>query len=96
MLDMARAMQVTENCIRETANLFPPSEFPIQMEDSLLKLRIDKNRIELLKTNIAGNSRVGLPSLTPPRKINPAVLKFKESSTLADVFTIVRNNAVLA
>jgi hypothetical protein len=96
MLDMARAMRVTENCIRATAGLFPPSSFPIDPEDQLLRLGIDNVRIDLLKANIAGNTQFGLPSLTPPRKIDIAVLDIDESSTVSDVFTIVRQNTVLA
>ena len=96
MLDMARAMRVTENCIRVTAGLFPPSSFPIGPEDQLLRLGIDNVRIDLLKANIAGNTQFGLPSLTPPRKINIAVLDIDESSTVTNVFTIIRQNTVLA
>ena len=96
MLDMPRAMSVTENCIRATAGLFPPSSFPIDVEDELLKLGIDDTRIDLLKSNIAGNTQFGLPSLTPPRAIDLAVLDIDESATVSDVFTVIRQNAVLA
>lgn len=96
MLDMPRALRVTENCIRATANLFPPAKFPFDLEDILLKLGIDNVRIDLLKKNIAGNPQFGLPSLVPPRKIDVAVLTISEGSTVGDVFTIVRQNAVLA
>ena len=96
MLDMARAMSVTENCIRATADLFPPADYPIDSEDALLKLGIDNNRIDLLKKNIAGSPRFGLPSLVPKRKIDIAVLDFDETATVFDVFTIIRRNTVLA
>src|ERR1043165_7554050 len=96
MLDLARAMQVTENCIRATANLFPASKFPFGPEAVLLKLGIDDTRIDLLKNSIAGNSMFGLPSLTPPRKINITLLTISETSTVFDVFTLVANNTVLA
>jgi hypothetical protein len=96
MLDMARAMGVTENCIRATAGLFPPSSFPINPEDQLLRLGIDNVRIDLLKANIAGNTQFGLPSLTPPRKIALDVMDIDEGSTVSDVFSIVRQNTVLA
>jgi hypothetical protein len=95
MLDMPRALRVTENCIRVTAGLFPPSNFPFGLEDVLLRLGIDNVRIDLLKKNIAGNTQFGLASLTPPRKINLAFLTIDETSTVADVFNIVRQNAVL-
>ena len=96
MLDMPRAMRITENCIRATAGLFPPSSFPIAPEDQLLRLGIDNTRIDLLKANIAGNTQFGLPSLTPPRKIDLAVVGIDESSTVSDVFTIICKNTVLA
>ena len=96
MIDMIRAMQVTEGCIRETAGLFPPADFPINPEDVLLTLGIDNTRMDVLKKNIGGNHKFGLPSLTPKRKINLGVLEFDESSTVSAVFTIVRQNAVLA
>lgn len=96
MLDMPRALRVTENCIRATANLFPPADFPFGLEDVLLRIGINTTRIDLLKRNIAGNPQFGLPSLTPPRKIDLEVLTISEGSTVLDVFTIVRNNAVLA
>jgi hypothetical protein len=96
MLDMPRAMRVTENCIRATADLFPPAKFPIGPEDVLLRLGIDSIRIDLLKRNIAGDPQFGLPSLVPPRKIDINLLRIKESSTVADVFSAILNNAVLA
>ena len=96
MLDMPRAMSVTEDCIRATAGLFPPSSFPIDVDDVLLKLGVDNSRIELLKSNIAGNTQFGLPSLTPPRTIDLAVLDIDESASVSDVFTIIRQNTVLA
>jgi hypothetical protein len=96
MLDLPTAMRVTENCIRATVNLFPPSEFPINPEDRLLKLGIDNERIDLLKTNIAGSPHFGLPSLTPKRKIDLQVLAINEGSTVSDVFIIVQGNTILA
>lgn len=96
MLDMPRAMQITENCIRATANLFPPSSFPIGPEDTLLTLGIDATRIDLLKANVTGNPQFGLPSLTPPRKIEVNVLDIGENSTVSDVFLIISQNTVLA
>jgi len=96
MIDMLRAMKVTENCIRKTAKLFPPADFPIDPEDVLLKLGIDDTRVDVLKKNIAGDKQFGLPSLVPKRKIDLNVLDFDESATVSDVFTIVRKNAVLA
>ena len=96
MLDLSRAMQVTENCIRATANLFPAAKFPFGPEAVLLKLGIDNVRIDLLKKNIAGSPMFGLPSLTPPRKIDIAVITIDETSTVFDVLTVVANNTVLA
>jgi hypothetical protein len=93
---MARAMWVTENCIRDTVNLFPAEDFPFGTEDSLLRLGIDNMRIDLLKKKIAGDTRFGLPSLTPKRKIDLTVLTIDETSAVVDVFTIIRKNAVLA
>lgn len=96
MLDMPRAMQVTMNCIRKVAGLFPASDFPINPGDTLLRLGIDDTRVDLLKKRIAGDSQFGLPSLTPKRKIDVSLLTFGESSTVSDVFTAVWGNAVLA
>ena len=96
MLDLARAMRVTENCIRVTANLFPPVQFPIAPEDTLLRLGIDDVRADILKTHITGNTQFGLPSLTPPRKINPNFLGIGENSTVTDVFIAISQNTVLA
>ena len=96
MLDMPRAMRVTENSIRVTAGLFPPSSFPMAPDDQLLRLGIDNIRIDLLRANIGGNTQFGLPSLTPPRKIDLQTLDIDESSTVSEVFTIVRQNSVLA
>lgn len=96
MLDLSRAMSITEDCIRATADLFPPSDFLFGPEAILLKLGIDDTRIDLLKKNIAGNPKFGLPSLTPKRKIDLALLQFDETSTVFDVFTAVANNTVLA
>jgi hypothetical protein len=96
MIDLARAMKVTENSIRATANLFPPASFPISPGDPLLRLGIDNVRIDLLKSNIAGSPQFGLPSLTPPRKINIGVLAVDETSTVSDVFQLIAANAVLA
>lgn len=96
MLDMPRAMRVTENCIRVTAGLFPPSSFPIGPGDQLIKLGIDNTRIDLLKANITGNPQFGLPSLTPPRKIDANALDIDEGSTVSAVFVIISQNTVLA
>lgn len=96
MLDLARAMNVTENCIRLTADLFPPADFQFGPETILLKLGIDDTRIDLLKKNIAGSPKFGLPSLTPKRKIDTALIQVDETSTVFDVFMAVANNAVLA
>ena len=96
MLDLARAMRVTENCIRVTADLFPPVRFPIAPEDTLLRLGIDDLRVDLLKTHITGNTQFGLPSLTPPRAINPNFLGIGENSTVTDVFIVITQNAILA
>jgi hypothetical protein len=96
MLDMPTALRVTLNCIRKVAGLFPESDFPIDPKDTLLKLGIDDARVDLLKKRIAGDSQFGLPSLTPKRKINVALLQFDESSTVFDVFSAVSGNAVLA
>ena len=96
MLDLARAMRVTENCIRVTAKLFPPAQFPVAPEDPLLKLGISDTTIDLLKAHITGNVQFGLPSLTPPRTINPQFLGIDETSTVTDVFVIISQNAVLA
>lgn len=95
MLDLARAMRVTESCIRATANLFPPVRFPIAPDDTLLRLGIDDTRVDLLKDHITGDAQFGLPSLTPPRKINPNFLDIGETSTVTDVFVIISQNAVL-
>jgi len=89
-------MTVTLNCIRKVAGLFPASDFPINPDDSLLRLGIDNTRVDLLKKRIAGDAQFGLPSLTPKRKINLAVLDIDETSAVVDVFTIVHKNAVLA
>ena len=94
MLDMPSAMRVTEGCIRATASL--SSDSPIAPEDVLLRLGIDNTRIDRLKTNIAGDPLVGLPSLVPPRRIDLAVLQINEGSTVDAVFTIIWRNAVLA
>lgn len=96
MLDLPRAMKVTENCVRATAHLFPPASFPIIPSDPLLRLGIDNMRIDLLKSNIAGSPQFGLPSLTPPRKIDVGVLGIDETSTVSDVFQLIAGNAVLA
>lgn len=96
MLDLPRAMRVTENSIRVTANLFPAADFPIAPEHTLLRLGIDDSRIDLLKRNIAGNTMFGLASLTPKRTIDIALLTIDETSTVFDVFSLVANNAVLA
>lgn len=96
MLDLARAMRVTENCIRATGNLFPPANFPMAPDDSLLTLGIDDTRVDLLKAHITTDAQFGLPSLTPPRAINPKVLDIGETSTVTDVFVIISQNAVLA
>ena len=93
MLDMDSALQVTEACIRSTAGL--SSDTPIPSELSLLRVGIDNNRIDLLKTKIATNKEIGLPSLDPPRKINLAVLNIDESSTVDDVFEILVDNAFI-
>lgn len=96
MLDLARAMRVTENCIRVTANLFPPMQFPISPDDPILRFGIDNTRVDLLKAHITGNPQFGLPSLTPPRRINPSFLGISENSTVTDIFSIISQNAVLA
>jgi hypothetical protein len=96
MLDLARAMRVTEDCIRLTAKLFPPSDFPFGPGAVLLQIGIDNERIDLLKKNIAGSPEHGLPSLTPKRKIDLALIQVDETSTVFDVFTAVADNAVLA
>ena len=97
MLDMATAARITENGIRVTADLFPPEDFPMQGEDTLINLNIDNTRIDLLKKNIAGDPKFGLPSLVPKRKIDVRLFDdLSETSTVFDVFNIVRNNTVLA
>jgi hypothetical protein len=96
MLDLPRAMQVTVNCVRVTANLFPPGSFPIKPQDPLLRLGIDNTRIDLLRANIGGSPQFGLPSLMPPRKIDTGVLDIDETSTVSDVFVLVSQNTVLA
>jgi hypothetical protein len=96
MLDMPTAMRVTMNCIRKVAGMFPESDFPIAAEDTLVKLGIDDTRVVVLKSRIAGDTQFGLPSLTPKRKIDVALLQFDESSTVFDVFDAVSGNAVLA
>lgn len=96
MLDLPSAMRVTENCIRATIDLFSPSEFPINPEDSLLKLGKDNERIDLLKENIAGNPQFGLPSLTSRRKVDLQALDINKGATVPDVFIIVQGSAVLA
>jgi hypothetical protein len=60
------------------------------------KLGIDDTRLVLLKKRIAGDTQFGLPSLTPKRKIDVALLQFDESSTVFDVFSAVWGNTVLA
>ena len=98
MLDMPTAARVTENCIRFTAKskLFPPEDFPILGDDTLLSLGIDNTRIALLKKNIIGNSQFGLASLVPKRTIDGSLLQISEESTFFDVFNIVRKDTVLA
>lgn len=96
MLDMPRAMQVTLDCIRATVNLYPPADFPINPEDTLVRLGIDDTRIDSLIAKIAGDPKRGLPSLIPKRKIDPNLLDIDESSRVVDVFSRVWQNAVLA
>jgi hypothetical protein len=95
MLDLPRAMRVTEDCIRLTADLFPPADHPFGPETVLLRLGIDNTRIDLLKMNIAGDERFGLPSLTPKRRIDISLITIDETSTVFDVFVIVADNTVL-
>jgi hypothetical protein len=94
MLDLEIAMKVTADCIRLTAGL-PPSS-PVAPEVTLLRLGIDNLRVDVLKRNIAGDARVGLPGLNPPRRINVELLAIDEGSTVDDVLTIVARNAVIA
>ena len=96
MLDMPDAMYVTLNCIRKVAGLFPPADFPNSQTDTLLRLGIDDGRAEILKKRIASDTQFGLPSLVPKRKIDVNLMTFDSSSTVADVFTAVWTNAVLA
>lgn len=96
MLDLPRAMRVTENSIRVTAGLFPAADFPIAPDHALLRLGIDDVRIDLLKRNIAGNTMFGLASLTPKRTIDITLLTINENSTVFDVFVLVADNTVLA
>ena len=96
MLDMPTAMQVTEACIRDEAKLYPATDYPLQPDDQLLRIGIDDTRIDRLKARIAGDKTHGLPSLTPKRKIDLALLDFDESSTIVDVFSKVWRNTVLA
>ena len=51
---------------------------------------------EILKKRIASDTQFGLPSLAPKRKIDVNLMTFDSSSTVADVFTAVWTNAVLA
>jgi len=62
----------------------------------LLSLGIDDTKVDLLKATSTGDAQFGLPSLTPPRKINPEFLDIGETSTVTDVFVIISQNAVLA
>jgi hypothetical protein len=96
MLDMPTAMRVTVNCIRDQAGLWPAAEFPMQPDDTLLRLGIDDTRVDQLKVRIAQDKRSGLPSLTPPRKIDVNRLDVDETATVVDVFSKVWRNAVLA
>jgi hypothetical protein len=93
MLDIENAIKVTEGCIRKTADL--SSETPIPAERSLLRVGVDNNRIDALKTKIAENEDVGLRSLVPPRNIDLGVLEIDESSTVDDVVTILVDNAFI-
>lgn len=96
MIDMPTAARVTVNCIRLTADLFPPEDFPVDSKSTLISLGIDNTRIDLLRKHIAGSPKFGLPSLVPKRKIDIEFLDISETSTVFDVFDIVRKDTVLA
>lgn len=94
MLSMPTAARVTENCIRETGDLFPAEDHPIDGEDTLVSLNISKNELDLFKRNIAGHKKFGLASLVPKWEINLKLFdNISETSTFFQVFNIVRKNA---
>lgn len=86
------AWNVTANCITDIGN-----GDPIKPERILGSYGIDNPLIKSLKTSIASDESIGLPSVLPDAyTIDPDLLTISELSTVNEVFINVFNEAVKA
>ena len=89
MLDELTASKVAEKSIIRTGSTSRPVDF----EETLLRLGIDKNRIDLLKTNISDE----LSKLNPKFKIDFKFLKgIGEKTKGVGIIDIISADAVPA